>query len=449
MNNNIGIQYVDYGNDSNEAPLNLGPQSNCKSNSQSVNDDTDTPLSHSSSSKANDSKLPKGVQEVIYLEPRSFNSNGRKNALNSDDADDEKFQFHQPPRHQHRRSLTPTDPSLFQPYKMRELAVSKTDSNMQNNRKATKPTPLRKRKKQHRSQSNVLDGTRKRGLYHEKQEWEMCLKHALNALFQCKKFTNTNMDNICKILAPDKMINPHKSIFQTGNYDANVLMMALHQENVDVQWFDSRKAASELSLNDDFLCPEDKYVEFLGFIVNNPQKRMIVFNRRHWLTIKRIKGIWYDLDSKNSAPKRYEEKQLLDWLVKACRNGAQIMICRRKREPEESKEDTQDSTVFSGVLESSDNKAVSKKKQYRQKQYESPLFTNAIPLQTPSQTDLEDSETSKTITDSYTNGNGHIKSRSNGNFLDASDGFKMENNTNKVAGTAEKPPFTQHLSYPM
>merc|ERR1712130_1059114 len=111
------------------------------------------------------------------------------------------------------------------------------------------------------------------------------------------------------------------------------------------------------------------------------------------------------------------------------------MICRRKREPEESKEDTQDSTV----LESSDNKGMStgKKKQYRQKQYESPLFTNAIPLQTPSQTDLEDSETSKTITDSYTNaanGNGHIKSRSNGNFLDASDGFKMENNTNKVGG---------------
>merc|ERR1719295_574824 len=164
--------------------------------------------------------------------------------------------------------------------------------------------------------------------YHEKQSWEMCLMHALNALFQCKKFTNDDMDNICNLLAPDKMINPHKSILQTGNYDANVLMMALKLEDVDVQWFDSRKAETHLKLNDEFLCPKDKYSEFLGFIVNNPHKRMIVFNRRHWLTIKRIDGVWYDLDSKNFAPKRYEEKQLLDWLVAACLNDAQIMICR-------------------------------------------------------------------------------------------------------------------------
>jgi len=176
-----------------------------------------------------------------------------------------------------------------------------------------------------------IDATGTGRLYHEKQEWEFCLMHALNALFQREKFTTNHMDAICNTLAPDKLINPHKSIFRTGNYDANVLMMALHQEDVDVQWFDSRKAQSDLSLNEDFLCPKEKYAEFLGFIVNIQQKKMFVFNRRHWLTIKRIEGVWYNLDSKNEDAEPWKEEELLKWLKSACKNDAQLMICRKKR----------------------------------------------------------------------------------------------------------------------
>eukprot|EP00483_Globobulimina_turgida_P003266 UN03271 len=139
-------------------------------------------------------------------------------------------------------------------------------------------------------------------VYFEPQEWEMCLLHSLNALYQEKKFSEGDMDKICKRLAPNSIINPHKSIFKTGNYDANVLMMALENNGVDVQWFDSRKASKELRLNDTFLCPQDKYTEFKGFILNNPHKRMIVFNRRHWLTIKRINNVWYDFRFRNKDP---------------------------------------------------------------------------------------------------------------------------------------------------
>merc|ERR1711994_819199 len=99
------------------------------------------------------------------------------------------------------------------------------------------------------------------------------------------------------------------------------------------------KAQSDLSLNDDFLCPKDKYAEFLGFIVNNQQKKMLVFNRRHWLTIKKIKGVWYDLDSKNAAPKPLKEKELMDRLITACNNDAQLMICRKRRVHKEKEED--------------------------------------------------------------------------------------------------------------
>eukprot|EP01083_Nonionella_stella_P222087 792825_1 len=141
-------------------------------------------------------------------------------------------------------------------------------------------------------------------LYFEKQEWEMCLLHSLNALFQEKKFTETDMDDICKLLAPNKLINPHKSIFQTGNYDANVLMMALGNVNIDVQWYDARKA-NKLNLNDPLFLEPDKSFKFVGFILNNPQKAILgMFPRRQWIAIRKINGgkTWYNLDSKLDAP---------------------------------------------------------------------------------------------------------------------------------------------------
>ena len=113
-------------------------------------------------------------------------------------------------------------------------------------------------------------------------------------------------------------------------------MMALEKEGIDVQWFDSRKASKELKLNKSFLCPKDKYSKFLGFILNNTHKRMVVFNRRHWLTIKPINNIWYNLDSRQKEPTKYQTpsqiKELQNWMINALQNDdAQLMICRIKK----------------------------------------------------------------------------------------------------------------------
>ena len=52
--------------------------------------------------------------------------------------------------------------------------------------------------------------------YFERQSWEFCLIHSLNALFQQNKYTIKDMNKICKTLSPNTFINPHKSILQTG-----------------------------------------------------------------------------------------------------------------------------------------------------------------------------------------------------------------------------------------
>eukprot|EP01084_Bolivina_argentea_P301863 520903_1 len=142
------------------------------------------------------------------------------------------------------------------------------------------------------------------------------------------------------MLAPNKIINPHKALLGTGNYDANVLMMALSNINIDIQWYDARKA-NELDLNNPLFLEPDISMEFVGFILNNPQKAIFgVIARRHWLAIKRIDGQFYNLDSLLLEPKKYDSiKELNDFLKDVLiTNNAELMICRQKKK-DERKED--------------------------------------------------------------------------------------------------------------
>ena len=42
-------------------------------------------------------------------------------------------------------------------------------------------------------------------------------------------------------LAPDSYINPHRSMLGLGNYDVNVIILALQQKGFDTMWFDKRR----------------------------------------------------------------------------------------------------------------------------------------------------------------------------------------------------------------
>ncbi|XP_023022473.1 josephin-like protein isoform X4 [Leptinotarsa decemlineata] len=102
-------------------------------------------------------------------------------------------------------------------------------------------------------------------IYHEKQIRELCALHALNNLFQSRDaFTKSELDLICYSLSPDHWINPHKSILGLGNYDINVIMKALQSRGCEAIWFDKRK--------------------------------------KHWVTIRDIAGLFYNLDSKLDNP---------------------------------------------------------------------------------------------------------------------------------------------------
>ncbi|KFM69533.1 Josephin-1, partial [Stegodyphus mimosarum] len=132
-------------------------------------------------------------------------------------------------------------------------------------------------------------------IYHEKQVKELCALHALNNLFQDKNaFNKQILDNICHSLSPDNLVNPHKSMLGLGNYDVNVLMAALQLKGYEAMWFDKRKDPSNIDFS-----------KIYGLILNIPSEMKFLplrLNRKHWIAVKEINGIFYNLDSKLDSP---------------------------------------------------------------------------------------------------------------------------------------------------
>lgn len=130
-------------------------------------------------------------------------------------------------------------------------------------------------------------------MYHERQSKQMCLVHALNALFQRPQFTSELLDEICYTLNGSRWFNPHRSFFGLGNYDVNVLMSVLDKYDFQVAWFDSRMPVERI-----------RFENLHAVIANVPTKSYLpLWRGRHWYTILRQdNGKFINLDSKLSQP---------------------------------------------------------------------------------------------------------------------------------------------------
>ncbi|OVA17654.1 FAS1 domain [Macleaya cordata] len=172
-------------------------------------------------------------------------------------------------------------------------------------------------------------------IYHEKQRLQFCLLHALNNLFQEKdSFTRADLNNIADkllLVDPNKehqtwipIFKPHHNAI-TGNYDINVLISALEQKGKTVVWHDRRNGASSIDLNrsEDIL---------MGIVLNIPVRKFGgLWKSRHWVALRRIEGIWYNLDSDFKSPQPFkgadEVKEFLDFII-SC--GAELMEFSKK-----------------------------------------------------------------------------------------------------------------------
>ncbi|XP_034053067.1 josephin-2 [Gymnodraco acuticeps] len=133
-------------------------------------------------------------------------------------------------------------------------------------------------------------------VFHEKQRLELCAIHALNNVLQERVFTKETADDICKRLAPQCVVNPHRSVLGTGNYDVNVIMAALQSRELAAVWWDKRRTVQNLCMS-----------KVHGFILNVPSRVSLgivslPLRRRHWLAVRQVNGQYYNLDSKLKSP---------------------------------------------------------------------------------------------------------------------------------------------------
>ncbi|XP_002525606.2 josephin-like protein [Ricinus communis] len=173
-------------------------------------------------------------------------------------------------------------------------------------------------------------------VYHERQRLQFCLLHALNNLFQQKdEFTRPILDAIAEKLVlecPDKqnwtplsiVFKPHHNSL-TGNYDINVLISALEDKGKIVVWHDRRNGASSIDLDDD---------NMFGIVLNVHVRRYAgLWKSRHWVALRKISGIWYNLDSDLHEPSAFQDvdevRGFLDYVIG---QGGEILLVMNKKE---------------------------------------------------------------------------------------------------------------------
>ncbi|PNW84533.1 hypothetical protein CHLRE_03g146707v5 [Chlamydomonas reinhardtii] len=152
--------------------------------------------------------------------------------------------------------------------------------------------------------------------YHERQSKQMCLKHTLNNLFQEPAVTSATLDGLADHLAtPSWGFSPHRTAF-LGNYDINVLELALQERGKMLQWVSPPKAAEAGSEWPEAALLErpDLFALVLNVVPSPAQSsgaaawglaslaRRLGLAGRHWLGFRRFGGQWYNLDSHLPAP---------------------------------------------------------------------------------------------------------------------------------------------------
>eukprot|EP00250_Pteridium_aquilinum_P009032 c18399_g1_i1 orf=50-658(+) len=173
-------------------------------------------------------------------------------------------------------------------------------------------------------------------IVHDRQRLQLCLLHALNNLFQGETtFTRSELNTIASSFSGElqhgatrlfsRLFNAHYNIF-TGNYDVNVLMVALQTRGAEAHYCDRRKGAAAIDFND----PDNRLI---GFIINyQTEKYSGMWKGRHWAALRNIDGIWYDLDGDLAAPEPIgrSKDEVREFIEQCFAGGSEVLLVLRK-----------------------------------------------------------------------------------------------------------------------
>eukprot|EP00051_Salpingoeca_urceolata_P011624 m.144425 g.144425 ORF g.144425 m.144425 type:complete len:253 (+) comp17193_c0_seq3:1147-1905(+) len=151
-------------------------------------------------------------------------------------------------------------------------------------------------------------------VFHERQEGALCAQHALNSLLQGPRFTAVDLADHARQLDDAErqrmaeggtdsleylrfMQQPSQNYDDSGFFSVSVISSALQVWDLSLIPFDSPEEAAEARKH-----PEAEE----GFICNQAD---------HWLTLRRVHGQWYNLNSLLKEPQQISDTYLAMFLA--------------------------------------------------------------------------------------------------------------------------------------
>lgn len=159
------------------------------------------------------------------------------------------------------------------------------------------------------------------GVYHEKQTLLYCALHAVNGILGRREFSVQDFNKICEKLDSRWWFNSHR-LPLLGNYDVNVITIALEKAGCLVKWHDHRLGKKGLSTD---------ATELVGYIVNVKRFSWFWWGK-HWLGIRKAEdGSFWCVDSSLRKPYRFKgPDDVKDFVKDAQDSNGQVLIVTRK-----------------------------------------------------------------------------------------------------------------------
>lgn len=162
--------------------------------------------------------------------------------------------------------------------------------------------------------------------YHETQRLQLCALHSINNLFQEKRFSKSDLDEIVDTFDKSWCWNEYSSLY-TGNYDLRIILEAFKKEGYSLRAIDSTESFETFPFNQSFGLLLNKALD-QSFLERVPFLNRFSKPARHWFAIKCLNdGNFYDLDSKLKKPQLIgDRQQLIDYLTKFDRTQTYFYI---------------------------------------------------------------------------------------------------------------------------
>jgi len=150
-------------------------------------------------------------------------------------------------------------------------------------------------------------------IYHEVQVMSLCGVHCLNTLLQSNAFNEVDLSQIAH-----ELDRKEREVMAEGGLSSEdyLKFVAADSQNVSEEGNFSIQVLSEALKVYNITCLPNNHSRISG-LKNEPhtQDAFICNLREHWFTVRKIEGVWYNLNSCNAMPEKISEFYLSAFLA--------------------------------------------------------------------------------------------------------------------------------------